>query len=235
MSSRSAYFRTTRWLRCCAVLVTISTLVSPAIARAAPPDVKRPRDAGVLPGIRLGAALGLGAPEGLAFAVIVRSLHFGVGGRATYLPLVAIPGLGVELARFSASGDVRVYPFGGAFFFGAVAGYGRSLAVVPRSVAVAEMPTRVRASVFAASAFAGPELGLQFRIPLTPSARGPELTIGTDLGLAIPIWTSEPRATLTAQGLTVPVAQDDATARTLRRLARTPLPWLGLLSVGVLL
>lgn len=225
-----------RWTNCTSLAISLLTLGVPGMAHAGGAELPKTADStGLFGPIRLGATIGIGAPEGLAAAVVLRSVHLGLGARTTYLPLVTVPGLDLEIARFSVSGEARVYPFGGAFFFGAVFGYARSLGAMPRTITVADADTPARATVFAACVFAGPELGLQFRIPLSSRPRALELTIGTDIGVGIPLWSSDPRATVSALGLTVPVAREAGAADTLRSVARAPVPWVGLLNVGVLL
>lgn len=218
-------------------LLLLLPVGAPRVAHARGLGLTKTSDsaAGLFGPLRLGATIGIGAPEGLAAAVLLRSVHLGIGARTSYLPLVAVPGLDLELARFSVSGDARVYPFGGAFFVGAVFGYARSLGAMPRTITVADAATPAHATVFAACVFVGPEVGLQFRIPLSSRPRGPELTLGTDLGVAIPVWSSDPRATVSARGLTVPIAREGGAADTLRSVARAPVPWVGLLNVGVML
>lgn len=183
--------------------------------------------------VRVGAGLGFAAPNGPSVALFGRSAHVGLGLRGSYLPLVALPGSDVELARWVVSGDLRLYPFGGAVFVGGAFGHARTRMTSAREVLVADVATSARGTYYTAGWFAGPEIG--FQVPIALGKGGPLLTIGADVGLAIPIAPSDPRLTVSSRGLTVPVGADDPSVSALRTLAHAPIPWLNLIEVGVYL
>jgi hypothetical protein len=128
------------------------------------------KESGIIPGVLIGPRLGmdLPAPTIGAEAKILR--YFGASFEYAFFPKIGIAGASIGYSMWEAS--ARVYPFGGAFFIGAVYGhYG-----IEGSVTSAQGSGAVRVN----SNFLGPQIGARW---VQPSG----FFAGIDVGWAFPL------------------------------------------------
>ncbi len=185
--------------------------------------------------VRAGPMVGISAPDGLGVGTIARYKIFGVGLFASYLPQITLPGLNAQLARMSLAADLRVYPLGGAFFLGVGIGYSQMKGTAEKSVRAYRQEQTALGSVFASGGMVAPEIGFLWTIPLSSRPGAALLSLGTDIGVAIPFASSEPRFAVTNHELTTDVQGKGSLADAVRFIQTHPTPVLNLLRVGVLL
>jgi hypothetical protein len=222
-----------------------SAASSPFGARAQGKDIKAdqgtvtpeadPEAGGLLGPVRAGPLVGVSAPDGISMGMVARYKFMGLGLSGGYLPEVAIPGIDAKLTRMSLGGDVRIYPFGGAFFFGAAIGYAQMKGTAERTVRAYKQSSTAVGSVFASGGFVGPQLGFLWTIPVGADPRSPRIAIGTDVTLAVPFATTEPRYAVSKYGLTTGVEGTGKIAAVVDWVQSHPTPVLNLLRLGVVL
>ena len=175
-------------------------------------------------GVHLGATAGIRVPDGARGDVLLRiGKVLSLGAGAGFLPELTVPGAGVRVARVAGEGWLRVHPGSGAFYLG-VAGGVSSIegSATDREVAgVLETKATIR------QAYVTPHLGAMWRLPLG-------MTLGTGIGVLVPVASSDPRITTTLDGRSVGVTPGTVTDAA-RLVARTPLPVVHLLDFGVVL
>ncbi len=194
-----------------------------------------PTSPGLLGRVRAGPMIGISAPDGLGVGMIAKYKILGIGLFASYLPFVSLPGLDAQLARMSLGTDVRVYPFGGAFFLGVGVGYSQMKGTAERKVRAYRQDQTALGSVFTSAGWVGPELGFLCTVPVSSRAGAPRISFGTDVALAIPFGATEPRFAVTKYGLTMDIDGIGKLAEAVRFVQTHPTPVLNLLRVGVLL
>lgn len=169
--------------------------------------------------LRAGALAGAGFPHPLAIELMVAPTSrsaFGVEG--SLAPAITLAP--VTLQMWAVAADARVFPFRGAFFVGARAGFQRLTMTAAMNV-----PTRGAVSVeaIAETAFVNPRVGFLWR---TESG----LTFGVDAGVSVPVHPTlrAPFPTETPDGARQRVA------RVADALGNAPTPSVDLLRVGML-
>jgi hypothetical protein len=167
-----------------------------------------PKDSGIIPGVLIGPRLSVAVPTPTfgAEAKILR--YVGLSFDYGFFPKITISGVEVSYSMWNVG--ARVYPFGGAFFVGAVYGH----YAVEASATVAQGTGSVRAS----SNFLGPQIGARW---IQPSG----FFFGIDLAWAFPLGYSS-EASPDPSGTTVSVKQ------TADRYLQNGIPLVGLVSVG---
>ncbi len=199
---------------------------------ASEPD---PEAGGLLGPVRAGPLVGVSAPDGISMGMVARYKFLGLGLSGGYLPEVGIPGMDAKLTRMSLGADLRIYPFGGAFFFGAAIGYAQMKGTAERTVRAYKQSSTAVGSVFASGGFVGPQLGFLWTIPVGADPRSPRIAIGTDVTLAVPFATTEPRYSVSKYGLTTGVEGTGKIAAVVDWVQSHPTPVLNLLRLGVVL
>ena len=194
-----------------------------------------PEQGGLLGPVRAGPLVGVSAPDGISMGMVARYKFLGIGLSSGYLPEVKIPGIDAKLTRMSLGADVRIYPFGGAFFFGAAIGYAQMKGTAERTVRAYKQSSTAVGSVFASGGFVGPQLGFLWTIPVGSDPRSPRIAIGTDVTLAVPFGASEPRYSVSKYGLTTDVEGTGKIAAVVDWVQSHPTPVLNLLRLGVVL
>jgi hypothetical protein len=167
--------------------------------------------------IDLGVLGGLGFPRPLAIEPVVgfgRTVMF--GGEYSFLPTTTISS--VDVRMWGAAGDVRVFPFRGAFFVGLRGGYQRISGEATVSASGVGSYTE---AVEVGTWFVNPRVG--FLWVWKPFA------IGLDAGIQIPLSTTASRSSL----LAVAAPEVDAQLSTATNLGRTVLPTIDLLRIGL--
>jgi len=207
------------WTRAARAIPSASGLVnadSPApsvpmspdrVSRDAPPPPAEP--------FRLGAIAGVGFPRPLSLELLSRvGGYVGLGAEAGLLPKVSVSG--VDVSSWAASGDVRVFPFRGAFFFGLRGGYQRVNAQVTNGVGVWSLTSSGNLDVW----FVNPRLGF-----LWTTSQG--FTIGIEGGIQLPVTS---RFSTTLPDAVALQVRESTPIRTLGAV----LPTVDLLRVGML-
>lgn len=186
----------------------------PPAASEPPPTVDRPDDTEPHK-LRVGAIAGVGFPRPLAIEpMVVLSGYVAIGGEYGVLPSMTVDGVTVSL--WSLAGDVRVFPFRGAFFVGLRAGHQHVDASTTITVApYGSAPEQLSFDSF----FVNPRIGF-----LWTSNAG--LTLGVEAGLQIPLTASTDSSLPLSL---VPSAQSAA-----QTLGGTVLPTVDLLRIGML-
>ena len=169
--------------------------------------------------LEIGALGGVGFPHPLAIEAAVRlrstvllGVEYGVLPRLTFGE--------VSTSMWSLAGDVRVFPFEGAFFIGLRAGY-QSLSA--GATLTADDLGSYTESMDMKTWFVNPRIG--FLWTWKP------FVLGIDAGIQVPLTTTVSRSTLLA--LADP-ALDARITRATDTLGRTPLPTIDLLRIGVM-
>lgn len=188
-------------------------VVDPGAPRETPSE---PRPSG--DDVRVGVLGGVGFPRPLAIeGVVGLGRHVMVGAEYGFSPTITISSVKTNL--WGAAADLRVFPFGGAFFLGLRGGYQSVSAETTLSAANVGSYTET-ASV--GTWFLNPRVG--FLWVAKPFA------IGIDAGVQIPVSTTVSRSSLLA--LAAPEVDSQVTSYA-DLLGRTPLPTIDLLRVGL--
>ncbi len=192
--------------------------IDPPAPRAEPGKDAPTHDDGGEGGVRVGVLGGLGLPRPLALeAVVGLGRHVMLGAEYSFLPAVTISS--VKTRMWAGAADLRVFPFGGAFFVGMRAGYQFVTAETTLSAANVGSYTE---SADVGTWFVNPRIG--FLWTMKP------LAIGIDAGVQIPLSTTVSRSSLLA--LAAPSVDAQVTGYA-EMLGRTPLPTIDLLRVGL--
>ena len=129
--------------------------------------------------LRAGLLLGVGFPRPLAIQGLVKiERALGLGFEAGMMPPLKIGPL--EGSFWGVAGDLRIFPFQGAFFLGLRAGYQRMKATATANVPVVGTLTE---SAIAETWFVNPRVGFLWTLQSG-------LTIGLDVGVQVPIKKS---------------------------------------------
>ena len=210
-------------------------------------DDSKDDSGGVLGPFRIGVLVGGGLPEVLSLGGQLKlTRYFGVGVNIGLIPTVKISYYGeAKLSYQEYDAYAHLYPFGGAFFIGAGAGYAtingsiassydlgpvKQLCAVPMPTPIAACAAGVPNSVPIDSQ------GSVRTLVLTPQIGfmkifGSGFTIGLDIGAQIPIAPSEVKFETRVPSY-IPqdfkekyITPNDAKVRsTLDKIGRTPLP-----------
>jgi hypothetical protein len=163
---------------------------------------------GIIPGVLIGPRLSVAVPTPTLGAEVKILRYLGASFDYGFFPKIDISGVGVSYSMWNVA--ARVYPWGGAFFVGAVFGhYG-----VEATATVAQGSGAVRAS----STFVGPQIGARW---IQPNG----FFVGVDLAWAFPLGYSS-EATPDPTGTTLSVKE------TADRYLKNGIPLVGLVSVG---
>jgi len=129
--------------------------------------------------LRIGALAGVGFPRPLSLQALVKiERALGLGFEAGMMPPLTIGP--VQGSFWGVAGDLRVFPFQGAFFVGLRAGYQRMKAVATASVpAVGTLSESAVAEAY----FVNPRIGFLWTLESG-------LTLGLDVGVQVPIKKS---------------------------------------------
>jgi len=165
---------------------------------------------------RLGVLGGIGFPRPLTIEAMLKVKRvLALGAEGGFLPTLSVSG--VDTSVWSLAGDVRVFPFQGAFFVGVRVGYqhlGASTTVnVPSVVSASE-------SVSLDSVYVNPRLGFLWTLRSG-------FTIGIDAGVQVPLSTS---FSTTLPVAVASVVQQNTAVQTLSGV----LPTVDLLRIGAL-
>jgi len=166
--------------------------------------------------LRLGAIAGVGFPRPLAIeAMAVIERYVAIGAEYAVLPSMSVSGATVSL--WSLAGDLRVFPFRGAFFVGLRAGRqhidDQTTLTMPGVGSLTE-------NLALDGWFVNPRLGFLF------TARN-GLTLGIEAGLQVPIGAQVSSS--------LPLSLDPSAERTVNTIGNSLLPTVDLLRVGLLL
>jgi hypothetical protein len=195
-----------------------ASAVDPPAPRDEPGKDAPTHDDGGEGGVRVGVLGGLGFPRPLALeAVVGLGRRVMVGAEYSFLPSVTISS--VKTRMWAGAADLRVFPFGGAFFVGMRAGYQSVTAETTLSAANVGSYTE---SADVGTWFVNPRIG--FLWTMKPFA------IGIDAGVQIPLSTTVSRSSLLALAAPSVDAQVSGYAD---MLGRTPLPTIDLLRLGL--
>lgn len=129
--------------------------------------------------VRVGALLGLGFPRPFALQGLVKiERAVGLGVEVGMMPPIKIGAL--EGSFWGIAGDLRVFPFQGAFFLGLRAGYQRM-----KATASTELPIigTLSESAVAETWFVNPRLGFLWTFESG-------LSVGLDAGVQVPVQKS---------------------------------------------
>jgi hypothetical protein len=193
-------------------------------------------------GWRVGANVGLGFPLPLAMGAYFQWRNILLlGAEYSMLPTVTLPGpatagitSNIDTSAWAATGDLRVFPFGGAFFFGLRAGKQRvrskatwqldaqSLGLTDAQAAQLSaldtqfgVPSELNVTVD--SWLINPRVGFLWRF-------SPGFTVGIDAGVQIPV------ASTTESDIPEGLGVDVSTYA--NAIGKTPLPTVDLLRIG---
>ena len=129
--------------------------------------------------VRVGALLGLGFPRPLALEGLVKiERTLGLGFEASMMPPLKIGAF--EGSFWGVAGDLRVFPFQGAFFLGLRAGYQRMKATATASLPIVGSLSE---SAIAETWFVNPRMGFLWTLRSG-------FTVGLDVGVQVPIKKS---------------------------------------------
>jgi hypothetical protein len=168
--------------------------------------------------LRVGVLAAAGFPRPFAIEGMVKVERLlGVGLEYGLFPKTTISGVDVNM--WSLAGDARVFPFKGAFFFGLRAGLQSATASTQLTIANYGALTE---SMTVNTWFVNPRMGFLWTWK-------PGLSLGIDAGVQLPI-ASNTSSSLPAQL----VANQNVTNAT-DLFAKTPLPTIDLLQIGLLL
>ncbi|MBX3192410.1 MAG: hypothetical protein KF819_35795 [Labilithrix sp.] len=192
-----------------------SPRLGPRPESRSPEPVERPDDEA---SVRIGPLLGLGFPRPIAIEMLVEIERvIGLGVEYGFMPATNL--WGVETRFWGLAGDLRLFPFGGAFFMGARAGYQHLGAEVTLGAGGASTTQ----SAVAESWFINPRLGFLFVFESG-------VALGIDAGVQVPITAS--LDTTVPSGI-VPQA-DASIARVANTLGNQATPTIDLLRLGFL-
>ena len=158
---------------------------SPPVVEVAPAAADRPkgeereREWEDKDHVRVGALLGLGYPRPVALEVMVKiERALGLGIEAGMMPPLTVGPLSTSF--WGVAGDLRVFPFQGAFFIGMRAGYQRM-----KATATASVPGlgTLSESAVADTYFVNPRIGFLWTLESG-------VTLGLDVGVQVPIQKS---------------------------------------------
>jgi hypothetical protein len=196
-------------------------LVTTAAARAQggrsdvpPPAEQRPTEAGPAP-VRLGATAGVGFPRPFSGeAILSIGGWVDLGAEYGFLPTENFGGVNTSL--WSVGGELRVHPFRGAFFLGAVVGrqHIRGATTVAASGLTASEQLDLDAW------FVNPRIGF-----LWTTSFG--LAIGIDAGVQVPFRLKV--------ASTLPLSLDPTLDARVNQLGNMVLPTIDLLRIGLML
>jgi hypothetical protein len=154
-----------------------------ATSEAPPAADARHEDAekgGLFGPVRIGAFGGVGFPRPLSIEGMIK-VHdvVGIGLEYSLLPQMSIAG--AELSFYAVNGDVRILPFGGAFFIGMAGGRQHLSASTSLSLpgSLGSTPEQVTADTW----FINPRIGFLWTMDWG-------LTVGIDAGVQIPLSAS---------------------------------------------
>jgi hypothetical protein len=210
----AALVAATAWSRD-ALAQTVNAPAPVTAAAAAPSENELPEPLAARP-VRAGVIAGIGFPNPLAVEALAEfSGYAAVGAEYGALPAVTIDG--VRTSLWSLAGDVRVFPFRGAFFIGLRAGRQH----VEATTTVTVMSFGSATEVLDLDAwFLNPRIGF-----LWTSREG--FTLGIDAGVQIPLGP-----TLSS---TLPLALYPEAESTIHALGSSAIPTIDLLRIGLLL
>jgi hypothetical protein len=195
----------------------------PSARADAPPDTARSdptarehADNGQPHHLRIGAIGGIGFPRALAIEpMVVWNGLVGIGGEYGALPAMTING--VQFSLWSLAGDVRVFPFRGAFFVGLRAGHQHLDVSTTISVAtLGSAPEEFTLDSF----FINPRIGF-----LWTSNAG--FSLGVEAGVEFPLTAS--------MSSTLPLSLAPSAQSTADTLGSAVIPTVDLLRIGLLL
>lgn len=129
--------------------------------------------------VRVGALLGLGFPRPFSLEALVKiERTLGLGAEVGFMPSLKVGPL--EGSFWGVAGDLRVFPFQGAFFIGLRAGYQRM-----HARATAELPILgpLTETATAETYFVNPRVGFLWTLRSG-------LTVGLDAGVQVPLKKS---------------------------------------------
>lgn len=166
---------------------------------------------------RVGALAAAGFPRPLSVeGMIELERVLGLGLEYGVLPKTTIAG--VDVSMWSLAGDLRIFPFRGAFFIGLRGGLQHASGMTTLSIPVYGS---VAESMTAETWFVNPRIGLLW-------TWNPGFTLGMDAGVQLPI-SSTVSSSLPAQ-----LAGTQSVTSVTDVLSKTPLPTVDLLQIGVL-
>lgn len=165
----------------------------------------------------IGVLAGVGFPRPLAIEVVAKLGITMLGVEYGFLPTMTFDA--VQARMWSAAGDLRVFPFGGAFFVGLRAGY--QLASAEATLTATGIGSYTEA-IEVGSWFLNPRIGFLWTFK--------PLAIGFDAGVQIPVATSVGRSSLLE---TVSPSIDSRVQDVAYALGQTPLPTIDLLRIGL--
>lgn len=184
------------------------------------------RETAVIEHLRVGPLVGVGFPRPFAleaFAKIERIV--GVGAEYSFLPNMNI--LGAETSFKAVAGDLRIFPFRGAFFIGARVG--RQWLDARTTVNLVRLGSFTE-SMTAATWFVNPRIGFLFTFDSG-------MTIGIDAGVQLPVNATYERAgPATSAGLVSAYGNgiDETLVSVAGALGNNVTPTLDLLRLGLL-
>jgi hypothetical protein len=153
---------------------TAHAIAAPSPDAAVPAKPEQPADAS--DAFRLGAIAGVGFPRPVSFEVMTKlGGYVGLGGEYGMLPQMSVKG--VSVSTWAVTGDLRLFLFKGAFFFGVRAG--RQHMDASASVTAAGLGS-ASGSVAIDTWFVNPRLGFLWTVKYG-------FTIGIEAGVEIPV------------------------------------------------
>jgi len=169
---------------------------------------------------RIGALGGVGLTRPLAIEGLVRFEGLvAVGAEYSLMPNLTIAG--VDTSFWAVAGDVRLFPFKGAFFVGARVGRQHASGKTTLTGNVAGTQVSATESVGVDTTFVNPRIGFLWRFE-------PGIAVGIDAGVQLPV------ASTTESTLPTTVAQSEQVTNAVNLVGKTPLPTVDLLKVGFL-
>ncbi len=183
-----------------------------------PPDRDRPaKDDGVdRAPLRLGALGGVGFPRPLSVEAMLKiGGYVGLGVEYGVMPTISISG--VDTSLWSLAGDLRVFPFRGAFFVGVTAGFKHVEGSGSVTAAGVTLPSEYAALD---SWYVSPKIGFLWTVKYG-------FTFGIDAGVELPIAST---FSTSLPGFMASAVQSSGVVQTLSG----PLPAIDLLRLGFL-
>jgi len=169
---------------------------------------------------RIGALGGVGLPRPLAIEGLVRLEGLvAVGAEYSLMPNLTIAG--VDTSFWAVAGDVRVFPFKGAFFIGARVGRQHASGKTTLTGNIGGTQLSATESVGVDTTFVNPRIGFLWRFE-------PGIALGMDAGVQLPVASS------TESTLPTTVAQSEQVTNAVNLVGKSPLPTVDLLRVGFL-
>ena len=180
--------------------------------RTAQPDAER---------MNVGAIAGIGFPRPLAIeGVLGFGKHVMIGAEYGFMPTLTVGS--VQTRLWAVSGDVRVFPFGGAFYLGLRGGYQSLFAAASLSASGIGSYSE---SVEIASLFVNPRIGFLWRFD--------PIVLGFEAGIQIPVSPNVTRSA-SANLAGIDVQADARLTSTADTLGSKVIPSVDLLRVRVL-